>query len=243
MTFSLQDLSQVGDKVYTWQILYTISKSTMFCWASSLTATLGVVRCLAIQRPFLRPNKPFVLSVAVGLGVFTVVGNIIRTQTEELRWNAYTQRLFDVLVLRVISVMLTTKYFLNVMISMGSAVWSTQGLKRSEKMGKQAGASGKQSKDACITIICLNVMIFLQFLVFVVSLVIQYAFKEDVVPLHYSQFLQMTVSNTLLSALNPLVYITRSSKMRDMLFGSRRRAAVGSTSAQIISSELTTMRG
>jgi hypothetical protein len=111
-----------------------------------------------------------------------------------------------------------TKATCNMTVSLCSAALSIWGLKRAEKMKKTAGnEKNRCGKDAATTIVYLNILIGLQFILLITSLVVKHKFLQHVTLMNYINFITYPFSNTLISAVNPLIYIVRCSKIRQGL--------------------------
>ena len=211
-------------EVNIWQILYSVTSSTMFCWSFSLTAILGTVRCLVIHFPFIRINKTLVLSIAVGMVTLSAGGATAilfpRGRNEKYVWvpscmvtfpESYTKE--QKMTLPLVFVYIKTTG--NMAVSLCSAVLSVWGLKKAEKLTKDSGNEKiRGGREAAMTIVFLNMLICLQFKLVLTSVIIQFGYPEKMILGRYFCFLASPVSNTLISAFNPLIYIVRCSKIR-----------------------------
>ena len=199
----------------------------MFCWAFSLTAILGTVRCIVIHYPFYRINKALVLSIAVGMAFFTLGLNLsMYYADDEHIWSSYTLQLFarsyyfhpTQLVEFYVGY---TKMTCNMLISLATAALSVWGLRRADAKSlenKKENGKKRGGREAAITIAYLNILIGLQFILNAMKVVIQQILPEQLILLKYMYFLAYPLANTLISAVNPLIYIVRSSKIRQALF-------------------------
>ena len=200
-------------------------KSAMFCWSFSLTAILGTVRCIVIHFPFFRISKVVVLSVAVGMALYTAGVSLAKYfESAEHVWSLYSLQMFaeSFITEHTLSpafIVGYTKATCNMCVSLSTAALSVWGLKRAEKQNEmtKGGEKKRGGKEAAVTIAYLNILIGLQFLLMVMSLVVRQRFPQQVILMNYLFFLTWPFSNTLISAINPLIYIIRSSKIREVL--------------------------
>jgi hypothetical protein len=108
----------------------------------------------------------------------------------------------------------------NMVVSLSSAALSVWGLRRADKMKKATANEsirGAGGKEAAITLVYLNILVGLQFLLLILLLVVKKNFPDQDTMMNYVYFLAFPFSNTLISAVNPLIYIVRSSKIRQEL--------------------------
>ena len=197
----------------------------MFCWSFSLTAILGTVRCIAINLPFCRISKALVLSIAVFMALFTLGISLgMYFEEEDHIWSSHTLHIYGRSFvskpkITIPNILAYVKSTINMMISLSSAGLSVWGLNRADKMQQSASSDQKKrsGREAAITIAYLNILIGLQFILLIMSIVLLYGYPHEVVLMNYSLFLAYPFVNTLLSAINPLVYILRCSKIRRRL--------------------------
>ena len=199
----------------------------MFCWAFSLTAILGTVRCIVIHYPFYRINKALVLSIAVGMAFFTLGLYLsMHFADDEHIWSSYTLQLFARSYYfhptqQVEYYFGATKATSNMLISLGTAALSVWGLRRADAKSlenKKENGKKRGGREAAVTIAYLNILIGLQFILNAMAVVIQQKLPKQLILLKYMYFLAYPLANTLISAVNPLIYIVRSSKIRQALF-------------------------
>ncbi|KAL5257048.1 hypothetical protein ACHWQZ_G012091 [Mnemiopsis leidyi] len=204
----------------TWQVFYTMIKGTMFCWSFSLTAILGTVRCIAIHFPFLIVNKALVLSIAIFMGFFTFGMSLaIHFSDDEHVWSPFSLQVFPRNYITgqefpLAFIVVYIKAAGNVVVSLGSASLSVLGLKRADNVQKSTANEKQSGKEAAMTIAYLNVMIGLDFILIIMTIIVHQIFSQHVILSNYVFFLALPVANTLISAINPLIYIVRCSKIR-----------------------------
>ena len=216
----------VPKKVQTWQVWYSIIKGTMFCWSFSLTAILGTVRCIAIHFPFCRINKVLVLSIAVGMALFTLGISLgMYFEEDEHILSPHTLHIYGRSFMTnpkitVPNILAYAKSTVNMVISLSSAGLSVWGLNQADKVQKSTSNDQRKrsGREAAITIAYLNILIGLQFILLIMSIVLVYGYPRKQVLVNYTLFLTYPFVNTLLSAINPLIYILRCSKIRRSLF-------------------------
>lgn len=102
----------------------------------------------------------------------------------------------------------------NVVVSLGSACLSVWGLKRADRVQKSTANEKQSGREAAMTIAYLNVMIGLDFILIIMTIIVHQIFSQHVILSNYVFFLALPVANTLISAINPLIYIVRCSKIR-----------------------------
>ena len=105
----------------------------------------------------------------------------------------------------------------NVVVSLSSAALSVWGLKRADKVQKNKANEKRSGKEAAMTIAYLNIIIGLDFILIIMTIIVQQRFSQNVILSGYVFFLAMPIANTLISAINPLIYIVRCSKIRAAL--------------------------
>ena len=193
----------------------------MFCWAFSLTAILGTVRCIVIHYPFYRINKVLVLGITVGTAIFTVgLGIAMYFEDDEHIWSSYTVQVFAKNFttepgIPVTFILAITKATGNMFVSLTSAALSVWGLKRADTFKKTKETERKRGgKEAAMTIAYLNILIGLQFILLMMVVVVLLKFRQNIPLMNYVFFFTMPFSNTLISAVNPLIYIVRCKKIR-----------------------------
>ena len=215
------------ENAHTWQVFYSGIKSPMFCWSFSLTAILGTVRCVVIHYPFCHINKVLVLSIALGMLMFTVGLSLGKyMESDEHFWNTFCLQIFGKESIRRVFETPSTSFLLgysktalNMLTSLLSAVLSVWGIKKADRAKKSVGSGVKSSgNDAAVTIVYLNCLIAMHFVLFMSSLVLQRVCPEKRILINYISFLNIPFSNTIISAINPLIYILRSSKIKQKLF-------------------------
>ena len=216
---------EIAEQAHTWQICFSMLKGPMFCWSFSLTAILGTVRCVAIHFPFCRVNKILVLNIALGMLVFSVgltLGKYF--EDEEQVWNTFCLQIFSKSAIRwkfngTSSLIGYCKVATNMLISLFSAALSVWGLKKADRMKRNVGNGVRSSgNEAVLTIVYLNCLIGMHFVLLTLTLVIQRVCPEKIILINYIAFLNIPFSNTIISAINPLIYILRSSKIKKKLF-------------------------
>ena len=195
----------------------------MFCWSFSLTAILGTVRCIVIHFPFLRIKKVLVLSIAVGLGMFSIsISLAIFFSDGDHVWSSYSLQVSGS-TMSAVHIVGYVKAGGNMVVSLSSAALSVWGLKGADKLRKTGENDKKRGgKEAALTIAYLNILIAMQFILVVTSLVVQHRFPHELILMNYLFFLTFPFANTLISAVNPLIYVLRSSKIKQGLLVLRR---------------------
>ena len=197
----------------------------MFCWSFSLTAIIGTVRCIAINFPFCRIKKSLVLSIAVGMAFVPMSVYIaMYFQDDEHVWSPYTLQVFpkNYISDNKLSwpfILVYIKASGNVLVSLASATMSVWGLKRADKLNRtKANEKRRVGKEAAITIAYLNILIGLQFILILMSIIIELKCPDRIILMNYTFFLTLPFSNTLISAINPFIYVMRCSKIKERLF-------------------------
>ena len=196
----------------------------MFCWSFSLTAILGTVRCIVIHFPFLRIKKVLVLSIAVGLGMFSIsISLAMFFSDSDHVWSSYSLQVVgnsfpSGSTMSAVHIVGYVKAGGNMVVSLSSAALSVWGLKGADKLRKTGENDKKRGgKEAALTIAYLNVLIAMQFILVITSLVVQHRFPRELILMNYLFFLTFPLANTLISAVNPLIYVLRSSKIKQSL--------------------------
>lgn len=212
------------EEPHSWQIYYSMIKGTMFCWSFSLTAILGTVRCIVIHFPFFRIKKVLVLSIAVGLGMFSMsISLAMYFSDSDHVWSSHSLQIYGKRSLNgstasAARIVGYVKAGGNMVVSLSSAALSVWGLKGADKL-RTTGENGKKrgGKEAALTIAYLNILIGMQFILIITSLVVQHKFPHELILMNYLFFLTFPFANTLISAVNPLIYVLRSSKIKQGL--------------------------
>ena len=167
----------VPKKVETWQVWYSIIKGTMFCWSFSLTAILGTVRCIAIHFPFCRINKVLVLSIAVGMALFTLGISLgMYFEEDEHIWSPHTLHIYGRSFMTnpkitVPNILAYAKSTVNMVISLSSAGLSVWGLNQADKVQKSTSNDQRKrsGREGAITISYLNMLIGLPLILLIMS--------------------------------------------------------------------------
>ena len=157
------------------------------------------------------------------MGFFTLGCYLaVHFSDDEHVWSSYSLQVFPRnyitgLEFPVAFIVVYTKATGNVVISLSSAVLSVWGLKRADKVQKNKANEKRSGKEAAMTIAYLNIIIGLDFILIIMTIIVQQKFSQNVILSGYVFFLAMPIANTLISALNPLIYIVRCSKIRAAL--------------------------
>lgn len=191
-------------------------KVTSFCYSFSVTGTLGVVRCIAICSPFTHINKKVVIILTVFFYLFTIGMTTADVVMTDHRWSPFVMSVGSAedssAGTTIPATFLDIKHTANMVVSLVCAVISFIHLKMHPMTASSPG------REASTTIALLNVLIVVEFLFFLVVQSCSWGMiPRGGIVFYYLTFLKTPFWLFQISAVNPLIYITRSTKMRALL--------------------------
>ena len=251
--FAFNDLD-AAPAVHSWQTFYTIVRYSLFRWSICIAATLGTVRAIVILQPFARINKRVVLGVLACSGdnlhfslpnetryffnirlvnyfvpgILTTCSVVWRVLSEDPYWNIYTQQVlrFDKAALTPALWTSLSLYLLTSCICVASALASMFGLHNAHVRRAIDGLQPGAECPACKTVMLINLLVLTAALVTGITLGVTWSAPDQVVLIRYLEFLQFPLCNSAMSALNPLITVSRSGILKKMRAGKKTGVAV-----------------